>query len=64
MCKALNDAMVILEGKTLEKCKSFVYTVRSDGDPRPIAEVLRSMGVFIVTCFLTSDPIPNPKTLL
>ena len=67
MCKALNDAMVIFEEKNLEKCKRVLFIlsdgVSSDGDPRPIAEVLRSMGVFKVTCFLTSDPIPNPKML-
>jgi len=35
-----------------------------DGDPRPITQKLHDMDVTIVTCFLTSDSIDNPRRLL
>ena len=66
MCKALKNAMIIFEKKRL-KDKSILFIlsdgVASDGDPRPIAEKLRSMDVIVATCFLTSDPIESPKML-
>ena len=36
----------------------------TDGNPLPIAEHLRALGVQIVTCYLTADHIKNPKRLL
>ena len=67
MCKALSNAMFIFRENNFKKQKEILFIlsdgVASDGDPRPIAEELRSMGVVIVTCFLTSDSIRNPKML-
>ena len=36
----------------------------TDGDPRPISEELHRSNITIVTCFLTSDEIGNPRQLL
>ena len=65
MCKALEDAFAVFKGKS--GCKQVLFIVSdgssSDGDPLPTAERLRSMGVIMATCYLTSSPIPNPKKL-
>ena len=67
MCKALNDAMVVFKKERFERRKAVLFILSdgssSDGNPRPIAKELDSMGVIIATCFLTSDPICNPKKL-
>ena len=36
----------------------------TDGDPLEIAQRLRSAGVTIATCYITSDEVQNPKCLL
>lgn len=66
MCKALNDAETVFNGTKAGPKVLFILSdgQSSDGDPRPIAERLRGLGVTIVTCFLTSDEIPHPKCLL
>jgi hypothetical protein len=65
MRKALEDAFAVFKEKS--GCKQVLFIVSdgssSDGDPLPIAERLRSMGVVMATCYLTSSSIPNPKKL-
>ena len=65
MCKALNDAEAVFS-KTNATSVLFILSdgESGDGDPRPIAQKLRDSGVTIVTCFLTSDSIDNPRRLL
>lgn len=36
----------------------------TDGEPRPYAESIKELGVTIVTCFVTSMDVLNPKTLV
>ena len=66
MCKALNDAEIVFNDAKPGPKVLFILSdgQSSDGDPTPIAERLRGLGVTIVTCFLTSDEIPHPKGLL
>eukprot|EP00118_Oscarella_pearsei_P020434 m.221227 g.221227 ORF g.221227 m.221227 type:complete len:530 (+) comp39956_c1_seq3:140-1729(+) len=66
MCKALNEARDILMKTNASRKVLFILSDgdSSDGDPRPIAEGLRSLGVTIITCFLTSHGVENPKCLL
>ena len=65
MCAALNNAKdALMETSTNQKVLFILSDGESgDGDPRPIAEVLRKFDVTIVTCFLTSDPIIEPRRL-
>jgi len=65
MCAALNNAKdVLMETSTNQKVLFILSDGESaDGDPRPIAEELRKFDVTIVTCFLTSDPISEPRRL-
>ena len=65
MCAALNNAKnVLMETSTNQKVLFILSDGESgDGNPRPIAEVLRKFDVTIVTCFLTSDPIIEPRRL-
>jgi len=66
MCKALKDAAAVFHATNAKPRVLFLLSDgdSADGDPRPIAEILRDMGVTIVTCFLTSDHIDNPRRLL
>lgn len=36
----------------------------TDGEPRPFAKLIKELGVTIVTCFVTSMDVVNPKTLI
>lgn len=77
MCQALADAEHVFrvdrasefraDDETTAKSKVlFILSdgMATDGDPRPIAKRLQSMGITIATCFLTSGHIDNPKRLL
>ena len=35
----------------------------TDGDPEPIAERIRAIGVHVICCFITSEDIAEPRTL-
>ena len=66
MCEALHYALSIF--KQADKDASKVLFILSDGmstdgDPLPLAKELQELGVRIVTCYLTSDHIYNPKCL-
>ena len=65
MCRALNDAVSAFRETNATRKVLFILSdgQATDGDPRPIAEELRDLGVTIVTCFLTSDHIDNPRRL-
>ena len=65
MCKALNDAVSVFKKTNSNPKVLFVLSdgQSADGNPRPIAQQLRGLGVTIVTCFLTSDHIDNPRRL-
>ena len=67
MCEAMQNALSIF--KQADQDVSKVLFILSDGEstdgnPLPIAEQLRVLGVQIVTCYLTADDIENPKCLL
>ena len=70
MCKAMNQALSIFrEVASADKDKPQVLFILSDGestdgDPCPIAQKLKEVGVTIVTCFLTANYIKKPKRLL
>eukprot|EP00118_Oscarella_pearsei_P020432 m.221234 g.221234 ORF g.221234 m.221234 type:complete len:569 (+) comp39956_c1_seq10:140-1846(+) len=67
MCKALKDAWnIFLMKKNASRKVLFILSdgCSTDGDPRPMAEELHSLGVTIITCFLTSHAVENPKRLL
>jgi len=65
MCKALNDACAVFSENNAYSNVLFILSdgFATDGDPLPIAQKLRDMGVTIVACFLTSDYIDNPRCL-
>ena len=66
MCAALRSAQSVFE-KSDENLKVLCIISNgqsTDGDPREIAEELRSLGVIIATCFLTSDRIEKPRCLM
>ena len=65
MCKGMNDALRVFQRTNAESKVLFILSdgQSADGDPRPIAHELRRLGVSIVTCFLTSDCLRNPKCL-
>ena len=70
MCKAMNQALSIFRKvASADKDKANVLFILSDGasgdgDPCPIAQDLKELGVSIVTCYLTDDYIQHPKRLL
>ena len=67
MCEAMNQAVRIFRQADTEMVKVlFVLSngESEDGDPCPIAQELRDMGVKIATCYLTSDDLDNPNQLL
>ena len=65
MCKALNDACAVFSENNAYSNVLFILSdgQSTDGDPLPIAQKLRDMGVTIVACFLTSDYTDNPRCL-
>ena len=65
MCTALNDAVAVFRETNVTQKVLFILSDghSTDGDPRPIAGELRDLGITIVTCFLTSDHIDNPRRL-
>lgn len=65
MCKALNDAGAVFGKMNANSKVLFILSKGSsmDGDPRPIAQKLRALGVIIVTLFITSDHIRDPRCL-
>ena len=65
MCRALKDAVAVFRETNVTQKVLFILSdgQSTDGDPRPIAEELRDLGVTIVTCFLTSDHIDDPRRL-
>ena len=66
MCKALNDAKMVFRQTRATQKVLFLLSdgMSTDGLPGPIAEQLVDSGVTIVTCFLTSTHIDNPRRLL
>ena len=70
MCKAMNQALSIFRKvASADKDKAKVLFILSDGasgdgDPCPIAQELKELGVSIVTCYLTDADIQQPKRLL
>ena len=66
MCKALGDARAVFQNRNIKKKVLFILSDgdSTDGDPRPICEELHRSNITIVTCFLTSDEIGNPRQLL
>ena len=65
MCRALKDAVAVFRETNVTQKVLFILSdgQSTDGDPRPIAGELRDLGVTIVTCFLTSDRIDDPRRL-
>ena len=66
MCEAMADALSIFRQADTDASKVlFILSdgISTDGDPLPFARKLRELGVHVVTCFLTSDNIENPKCL-
>ena len=66
MCKALTDAQAVFRNINAKLKVLFILSGggSTDGDPRPICEELCRSNITIVTCFLTSDEIGNPRQLL
>ena len=64
MCRSLESAEAVFSETNRNVLFLLSDGQATDGDPCPIAARLRQFGVTIVTCFLTSDHIENPKTLL
>ena len=67
MCKAMNDALSVFECAQSNDPKLLFILSNGkpcDGKPFSIAKKLRALGVKIVTCFLTSDTVKNPRRLL
>ena len=68
MCESLRSAQAIFNNGTATEQKKVLFLLSdgqsADGDPLPIADRLHALGVTIVTCFLTSDPIENPWILV
>ena len=65
MYRALNGAKEVFRKTNATRRVLFLLSdgLSTDGDPRPIARELHDLGVSIVTCFLTSDHIDNPRRL-
>ena len=67
MCKAMNQALSIFREVDKDKAKVLFILSKGesgDGDPCPIAQELKELGVSIVTCYLTDADIQQPKRLL
>ena len=71
MVKALRDAKEIFDADTNSGINPKILFILSDGystdgDPTCIAQKMKSSNVIVVTCYLTSEPIPNfnPKCLV
>lgn len=72
MCEALTNVTQRFERELAIRSKDTVSAlfILSDGEPnagcdsRPIAEVLKALGITIVSCFVTDQDIANPRTLL
>ena len=67
MCQAMEEALRIFKQADPDTAKVlFILSdgQATDGNPVPIAQELRALGVRIVTCYLTSDHIDNPKCLV
>ena len=66
MVESLKHAANIFknQGKTIEKILFILSDGHPDEDPLPLALELQTMGVTIVTCFLTNDKIHNSKQLM
>ena len=67
MCEAMQNAFSIFKQAAQDVSKVlFILSdgKLTDGNPLPIAEQLRALGVQIVTCYLTADYIEKPKRLL
>ena len=65
MCEALNAAAAVFNTMNENPKVLFILSdgESTDGNPCPIAQELRDLGVTIVTCFLTSDRIRIPRCL-
>ena len=66
MCMALGHSLAVFKKTDANQRVLFILSDGNpaDGDPRSIAQELHSLGVTIVTCFLTSGHIENPRCLL
>ena len=70
MVKALREAKGIFDGnpeinpKVLFILSDGMATDEDLGDPTSITQELQNSNVTIVTCYFTSQPIPNPKCLV
>ena len=66
MCKALRDAQAIFKPTNENQRVLCIISdgVSTDGDPREIAQSLSKMDVIIATCFLTSNHIEKPRSLI
>jgi len=72
MCEALTKATQRFERELATRSKDAVPVlfILSDGeptdcsDPRSLAEALKTLGVTIVSCFVTNQDIANPRALL
>ncbi|XP_062499848.1 uncharacterized protein LOC134177130 [Corticium candelabrum] len=65
MCKALKHATDMFKETTRTRVLFILSDGDStDGDPHEIAQQLHQLDVIIVTCFLTSNRIDNPRRLL
>ena len=67
MVKALMEAKKIFDSSTEINPKVlFILSDgdATDGDPVFIPQELQSSNVIVVTCYFTSQPIPNPKCLV
>ena len=66
MAEALRHAKEIFDVAKEDQKILFILSDGSsgDGDPFPITKELRKSGVTIIGCFLTSNHIDHPKSLL
>ena len=71
MVKALRNAKEIFDADTNSEINPKILFILSDGystdgDPTYIAQELKSSNIIVVTCYFTSEPIPNfnPKRLV
>ena len=66
MRKALTCAQAIFEESKEDHKVLYIISDgdSADGDPRKIAQSLSKMDVIIATCFLTSDHIEKPRSLI
>ena len=66
MVESLNHAKSIFYQNKANKKILFILSdgIPTSGDPRPIARELCTLGVTVVTCFLTEKEIQTPKQLM